>query len=102
MITREEASRIAVQKAIELFGREKLNTLGGCWGVSSGVFVLNIGEPYEEDKNKCMSKVPVIDETIPWKKHTSISVNMKTGEVTVRQQENVTIFDGENAKYLKK
>ncbi len=103
MITRIEASRIAAQKAIELFGRERLNALGGCWGMNGDIFHLGIGESYDEgDDVFNRTTPPSIDETKPWKSYTDIFVSTKTGEVTVRQRDNVTIFDGENAKYLKK
>lgn len=90
MIEQQKAAEIAARKALELFGRKKLEKMDGWTSFTKDIFCLSVAEQPEEEET---SPLPVIDETRPWKEVTDINVDLLTGEVSVSTRKNVTIFD---------
>ena len=86
----QEAEIIAAQKAVALFGRDELRHYDGWNSVRNGVFCLSLGK---QSNNETKNYTPTIDETMPWKEVTDILVDLADGTISVRERENVTIFD---------
>ena len=89
-MTEQEARKIAVQKMLELIDSNEADQYGVSWGTEGSVFCLSCGKgtPSKEFRE---SKTPYIDETTPWETLIDVKVNMKTGEVFVKIQHNVTV-----------
>ena len=92
MLTKQESAVIAAKKTVEIFGYDKLKMVDSWVAVKGDIYTRSVAER-DEDEPVDISAPPVIDELKPWKEVTDISVNMKTGEVTVDVRYNVTIFD---------
>lgn len=91
MLTDKQAHTIAAQEALKLFTHEELNRMGAWWGNTLTEYHFSLGRG--EERKVDTSKPPCVDETIPWKEVVDIIVDKRTGAVSVRRRQNVSIFD---------
>ncbi len=80
------------ERQVEIFGQDKLKVVDSWVAVKDDIYTRYVAKR-DEDEFVDISTPPTVDELKPWKEVTDISVNMKTGEVTVETRYNVTIFD---------